>query len=138
MLQNPNFRPIYRPCFTPPTVPLRAPHWYELSDQDISRSAPAKKNGDFVIHVPPKDQGATGPIETAEDAVSLTDVLLESRRLRRWEEAVEMKKRKNTDKELAVCFNAARDEEDEEVAASVSIIDPSVKPKGKNPFDYDN
>ncbi len=138
-MQNPHFRPIYRPCFTPPTVPLRAPHWYEVSIQDISKSAPAKRD-DLSIDVSPKN--IIGPIETGEDAVSLTEVLSQSRRLRRWEEnlhyANTQKKNSGAVEEATVSFHAAGpDEEDDTTSVSISIVNPSVKPKGKNPFKHD-
>ncbi len=89
------------------------------------------QKGPFVVEVPP---------ETAEDALSLTDVLSESRRLRKWEEALHFstddKSQPEEHKEPAVAFRVTKNDK-AEASVSVSIIDRSVRPKGKNPFSND-
>ncbi len=105
---------------------LRPPHWYECSQPDVSRSAPqrtlaqelqAYDDDDFVVDF---KTSQNQQIETAEDAVSLTDVLVECRRLRKEEEEN---------------IKVLQDEEQGKKDGTKDTIDAGTKPKGKNPFD---
>ncbi len=112
----------------------------------MSKSAPLKNDISIDIglsEINDKRRGACA-IDTAEDAVSLTEVLSESRRLRRMEENLHLdagvtpKKKNDTAKyheEPTVSFTSG---EQADTEPSVSIKDPSVKPKGKNPFERDD
>ena len=124
--QNTTFNPNipHRKCTTPPTVTLRAPHWYEVSLDNISQSAPNEAGPDQDFRVSFKN---TANIETAEDAVSLSDVLIECRRLRKKEEEVrhpDVGGHGNKKKELASGSTVGGE--------SPKNTEKSVRPKEKN------
>ncbi len=108
---------------------MRAPHWYEMSVPDLSRSAPEEETGsierDFIVKFK-RGRDANG-IETGEDAVSLTDVLAECRRLRQQDE-------KEYNEKTKMESTTEADNTDNTKGSCADFESTGVKPKGKNPF----